>query len=251
MSAIRDAMKATLRDVVDDKVLTPITRSVLMDPSFEGYDVPVQPWTKRGHDGWFHPSTHATWTERQLFLYLTQPHLVGVEQMTLTSVLAITQGHFFHEFLQRLWLRHGILQVAEVTLVDERHNRRGHMDGLLANFEGLEIKTMNDYTLPKIGDAESLREKKPGYYAQTQDYLDMAELTQMRYFIISTAYPYNMQEFVVPYDEVFQAAQRRKYRRAIEAAEVDKTPQVCCPLNSATARSCPVRGACDIGRASK
>jgi hypothetical protein len=250
VSVLGAALRETLRDATEEKLLTPITRSVLLDPKFKGFDVPVEGWTPRPYDGKFHPSTHATWTARQLYLYLTEPTLVGVEQMTMTSVLAITQGKFFHEFLQRLWLAHGILQRAECPLRDPEHNRVGHMDGFLATNEGLEIKSMNDYTLPKVFDALTLREKKPDYYAQTQDYLDMGGLTQMRYFIISTSYPYNMQEFVVPFDEPFQLAQRRKYREAIEAAESGQPPQFCCPLRSAEARGCPVKNGCEIGRAS-
>lgn len=250
MTALRDALRATLRDAVDDRMLTATTRALMMDPDFDGFEVPVEPWTKRGYDGWFHPSTHATWTERQLFLYLTQPELVEVEQMQLTSVIAITQGHFLHNFLQRLWLNCGTLLEAEVPLVDKKHHRRGHMDGRLKSGEALEIKTMNDYTLPKIVDAESLLEKKPGYYAQTQDYLDMSGYEAMRYFIISTSYPYRMGEFVVPADRVYQQAQRNKYAAALEAARRSRVPAACCALRSAAATSCPVKNACEIGRVS-
>jgi hypothetical protein len=247
MTALGDMLRATLREVAEDKILTPITRSVLMDPKFEGFEVPVRAWTPRPYDGWFHPSTHATWTARQLYFYLADPERLEVERMGLTSVIAITQGHFFHEFLQRLWLANGILQRAECPLVDEECNRKGHMDGLLANFEGLEIKTMNDFKLPKIFDAASLRELKPEYYAQTQDYLAMSGLSAMRYLIISTAYPYAMQEFSVPFDDLFQQAQREKYLTALRAYEEGRPPSVCCAPRSATAKACPARGACEIG----
>lgn len=251
MTAIRDSFKATLRAIHDDKVLTPITHAVLLDPKFKGFTVDVEAWTPRPYDGMFHPSTHAEWTTLQLYFYLTQPNLLEVEQMGLTSVLAITQGKFWHSFLQLLWLAHGVLTQDEVPLRDELHNRIGHMDGKLTDGDGLEIKTINDFKLPKIFDADTLRVLKPGYYAQTQDYLDMAGLTAMRYFMISTSYPYPTSEFVVPADPPFQAAQRAKYRAAIDAAAGTRAlPQPCCALKSAQARSCPVRGACDIGRAS-
>lgn len=251
MSTLADALRDTLKEVEEDKLLTPITRSVLMDPEFGGFDVPVEAWSPRPYDGKFHPSIHATWTARQLYFYLTRPDLVVPERMSLTSVLAITQGKFFHEFLQRLWLDHGILQRAECPLSDTEHNRVGHMDGFLATNEGLEIKTMNNFTFAKIDDHVTLREKKPGYFAQTQDYLDMGGLTQMRYFVITTSYPYNMQEFVVPFDEQFQIAQRRKYRQAIDAVERGTPPPVCCVLRSTEAKSCPMGNACEIGRASR
>jgi hypothetical protein len=249
MTALGDALRSTLREVHDDKVLIPLTRAALLDPKFKGFDVPVQEWTPRPYDGWFHPSTHSTWTARQLYIYLTAPGQVDQEVMGLNSILAITLGHFMHEFLQRLWLSLGVLKEAEVQLCDEIHHRRGHMDGALLG-EGLEIKTMNDRQLPKINDAESLREKKPGYYAQAQDYLDMSGMPQMRFFIISTSYPYPMSEFVVPADPQYQAEQRLKYRQALDGAARGVMPAACCPVRSATARACPVRAGCEIGRAS-
>lgn len=246
---LRNALKQTLREVDDGKILTPITRSSLLDPQFKGFNVKVEPWRKRPYDGWFHPSEHATWTPRQLFLYLTRPEIVEQEQMHLTSVIAITQGHFFHTFLQNLWLKNGILLEAERSLVDEIHHRKGHTDGLLDG-EALEIKTINDRQLPKIFDTASLREKKPAYFAQGQDYLDMSGMPRMRYFFIATSYPYPSSEFVVERDEQFQQEQRLKYRQALDTASAGKMPSVCCPLRSAIARSCPVRGGCEIGLAS-
>jgi hypothetical protein len=248
--ALKQAFQTTITSIRDDKIITPIIQAELLDPDFEGFTVPVRPWTPRPYDGKFHPSTHASWTALQLYYYLTSPHLIEQEQMTLTSVIAITQGHFLHEFLQRILLRNGILLTAEESLDDPEHNRTGHMDGRLKG-EGLEIKTINDFQIKTVIDTESLREKKPSYYGQSQDYMDMAGLSAMRFFLIATSYPYPMSEFVVLADPEYQAAQRAKYKLAINAARRGRMrPRPCCSMNSVMARGCPVRGACEIGRLS-
>lgn len=248
MSKIGDALRATLKAVDQEKILTPIFLALLHDPKFKGFTIEVEGWKPRPYDGKFHPSSHAEWSVRQLFLYLTAPESMRPETMDLQSVLAITQGKFWHTFLQKLWLDHGILQLDEVPLADPRYNLVGHMDGLLTTMEGLEIKTINDFQLPKITDAASLKEKKPGHYAQTQDYLMISGLTAMRYFMIAMSMPYPTQEFVVEFDEEFQLAQQRKYRAALDAAAELRLPQSCCTPRSPEAKECPVRGACDIGR---
>ena len=202
---------------------------------------------------------HSTWTVRQLYLYLVAPTLLTQERMPMTGVLAVTAGTFWHRFLQLLWLRTGHIVEDEVPVLDEATNRRGHADGILPSGECLEIKTINEFQVVKVIDEESLKEKKFGYWAQTQDYLDILGIDVMRYFIMHPAYPFAMSEFLVKADKRYQAKRRSEYLQALEMA--DKHPDgryladlsqtdiaACCSPNSAAARKCDARLACPIGR---
>jgi hypothetical protein len=99
-------------------------------------------------------------------------------------------------------------------------------------------------------DEEALREIYPDYYAQSQDYLMMSGLRFMRYFIIGMSTPYPMREFVVEANPAFQAAQRAKYREALDRAARGYAPAACCAIRSPQAKGCPTKSACEIGRAS-
>lgn len=254
-------------------ILTPVLHRMLYDPKFVGFDAPVKAWQKREYDGKFHPSSHSLWTVRQLYLYLTRPELLTEERMELTSVLAVTAGAFWHEFLQNLWMKDGIMirqrplrvydiNPAEVVAKDPETNRTGHADGELTNGEMVEIKTINDFQIHKITNELILKEKKLAYWAQTQDYLDILGRDAMRYFFLAPSYPYPMGEFVVKADKAYQAQRRDEYRRAMDLAErypdgnaVDLTDPVvvsaCCAPGSKVAQACLVRLACPIGRYSK
>lgn len=243
--------RRALTEVADGNVLLPILRGELYSPDFSGFTLEVEPWTDREPDGWFHPSEHATWHPRQLALLLMHPELVERERKQLSSVLAITQGKFWHQFIQKVLGDHGILVEAEFSAEDPAHRRRGHLDGILdgppCGREGFEFKTMAPELIRKITTVADLREVKPTYYAQAQDYLDMTGLTTMRMVILSPAYPFPMVELAIGADEVFQQAQRRKYTQALTAVAEGTLPQACCTPRSAQAKQCPVRMACPIG----
>jgi hypothetical protein len=241
--------RKTLASMRAKKIVVPVIRAMAADIQMKSFSIPVEGPTKRAYDGWFHPSTHPTWTARQLYYYLTKPEALESEEMDVSSVFAISQGHFFHAMLQQLLLSNGMLKAAEVPLSDPHHNRRGHMDGDLGK-EGLEIKTMNEFTIAKIETWQDLLELKPGYYAQAMDYLDMSGREAMRFVIMSTTYPFSMTEVVVPRDERYMARQRAKYREAIEAAEAGVPPEPCrgCGIGSEIAAACPVLAACPVGR---
>lgn len=258
-----------LRGLQDDQVIIPVLRAALNDPDFIGFDVRVRGWREgqREPDGWFHPSACASWSARQLTLYLQHGREMEPEQPSLSYVASVTQGSFWHHLTQRLLLDQRVLrrnpgtteedpieQQCEVSLIDSLHNRKGHADGRMvpSDDELFELKTMNPRKIERFTNEKVLREENPyGYYSQAQDYLDMAGLPKMRYLILGMAFPYPMQEFVVHADPVFQDAQRRKYREAIDAAQEDRLPGPCCGLGSAAAKSCPVRAFCEIGRMSR
>jgi hypothetical protein len=241
------AFRRMLKDAQQNKIITPVIASMLSNPSFEGFDVPVEDWTPRPYDGWFHPSTHATWNVRQLTHYLLQGSEMPEARPELLFVLAVTQGKFWHSFIQKLLMENGLMEKDEVPLVDHEHHRRGHTDGLLRNGELFEFKTASERVIKKLGSVEDLKQYKPEYYAQTQDYLDMAQAEEMRYFVMSLAAPFPMVEFVVPADRNFQAAQRGKYLQALMYAEAKEFPPACCAPRSTESKACPVRLLCPYG----
>lgn len=241
------SFKRTLREISDGKIVVPIIRAALNRPKFKGFSVEVEGWTPRPYDGWFHPSTHATWTTRQLYHYLLDGQDMVEEVPSLLFVLSVTQGKFWHSFIQKLLLANGLMVQDEVPLKDVQHNRKGHTDGLLSNGELFEFKTASERVIRKMTSVEELKNYKPEYYAQTQDYLDMAGYQRMRYFIMSLAAPFPMEEFVVEADPVFQLAQREKYRAALDAVKSGVEPEFCCGFGSALSKACPTRFQCPVG----
>jgi hypothetical protein len=243
----KTTFRRMLKEYQQEWLIVPIIRAELLNPKFRGFNLKVEGFTPRPYDGKFHPSTHATWTARQLALYLTNPEMLEEESLTLTSVLAITQGKFWHLFVQKLLLRHGILLRAEVPLADPKTNVVGHMDGLVCTYEGFEFKTMNDWKHDKVKTWQDFRELEPAYYAQAQDYLRITNLSAMRVVIMGMSNPYPMTEVVVPADDITQIAQRRKYQLAMELAADGEMGEQCCNINSTKSTSCAVRLACPIG----
>lgn len=263
----------TLSAVAKGQILIPHIRAAMADPNFKGFDVKVRGW-REGHrefDGWFHPSTHATWTARQLALYLMHGEDVPQEKPELSFVFAVTQGSFWHEFLQRLLVRDKMIvrnpgtkwsdpieTQVEVPIKDREHNRVGHADGRIAvpghEDELLEIKTTSSERVLKNyreRGEEYLAEKDPfGYYSQAQDYLDVTGLPKTRYLVLAplSGAGFPMEEFVVHANPRFQAAQRAKYRTAIEHAQRGTLPEACCGIGSAMSKTCPLARFCPIGK---
>lgn len=247
--------------------IIPVLRAAFSNPTFQGFDVHVPGWNERPYDGWFHPSTHGAWAARQLALYLRHGEQMPLEKPTLNFVLAVTQGSFWHEVIQRVMLERGLLlrnegttwadsieKQVELALVDPELNLRGHADGRMSSDDELfEFKTMGSHwKMDKITCEDELREQNPfGYWEQTQDYLAISGREASRYLILNMGAGFRMVEFVVRADKAFQAAQRTKYRQAIEAAQENRLPPACCSIGSTTAKNCPARQFCDIGRASR
>lgn len=268
MANFRRALSAA----AEGKILIPHIRAAMADPDFKSFSVKVRGWRegKREFDGWFHPSTHATWTARQLALYLKHGPEVPQEQPDVSFVCAVTQGSFWHELVQRILLRGGLLRrnpgtkwsdpiekQVEIPVRDDEHNRTGHADGRIAVAEDelFEFKTTSsDIVIRKYRDGgeDYLRENDPyGYYSQTQDYLAVTGLAKTRYLVWGMLPGFPMEEFVVHADPAFQAAQRAKYREAIEMARDDVLPEACCAIRSKESRTCPVAQFCPIGKASR
>jgi hypothetical protein len=216
-------LRRALRGLASGEILIPALQTALHDPSFSALDIHIGGFQKREPDGYFHPSGHATWNVRQLALYRMAPHLLEQGVMPYTGTLSITQGHFWHAFIQHILKECGLLIKDEVGFTDEAFQRKGHMDGLLKD-EGLEIKTINSRRINSMVSEEALKQDKYQYWCQAQEYLDVFNLPQMRFLFITPDFPFPMKEFVVKANPEHQAARREIYAKAIEIADVGKLP---------------------------
>lgn len=226
----------------------------------------------RKPDGWFHPSTHPLMGERQLYYYLTKPEDWIPEEISYPNRMAILMGTAVHSFIQMCMLDDGILvkptgtciacgrehgfkknQCPEHGAIDKELGRRGHGDGLLNlprwGMGWFEFKTINDKASIKLTDhdLEWLKKRKPDYYAQIQDYLDMTGLSKAIILFAILGFPWHLVEIEVPYDVAYATRLRAKYRRVREAEAAGMAPDPCCSPLSKEAKACSARAVCPIG----
>jgi hypothetical protein len=261
--------------VSQDLVVKPMVESYLHHAKFP--DVFTVTFRNEGEerrpDGYFHPSTHPLMGERQLFYYLTRPEDWMAEEISYPSRMAMIMGTAVHSFIQMCMLDDGVLvrpkgtcvacgkphgfkkgQCPEHGAIDTELGRRGHGDGLLNlpkwGMGWFEFKTINDKAAIRLSDhnLDWLKEKKPEYYAQIQDYLDMTGLPKAIILFAVLGYPWHLVEIEVPYDVAYATSLRAKYRRVREAVASGEVPDACCAPLSKEAKACCARGVCPVGR---
>jgi hypothetical protein len=248
----------TLRKIVTEanrgEKIIPVIRAYLYDPNFPSFEVKVKGSSQRAPDGWFHPSTHPTWGERQLWYYLYLPELLVNEPLDPLGAMATTAGNFWHSFISVIGIESGILKAVDVPVQDDDTGARGEMDGETVD-EGFEFKTMNELKLAKLPKQagpedpevlEWLRQKCPQYYGQVQEYMRLSGYTSFRMVILHTGYPFDMREIRVLRDEKFINDVREKYLRVRQAVADQVMPQPCCGARSEMAKACPAKEACPI-----
>lgn len=213
----------------------------------------------RKPDGWFHPSTHPLFDERQLYLYLTDPDRWEPEPFSYTIKMSALIGSVVHDVVETALADLGYLIVPKGTClacglrqpsqchehgaIDPKTGTRGHMDGMLKG-EGFEFKTANPFALANIqnNDIAEFRRKWPYYYAQVQEYMRMTGLLSYKVVFWAMGNPWEMREFTVTADPVFQAETERKYLSVRRAVELGQMPEPCCNPGSAKSKSCPAWG---------
>lgn len=247
-------LKKVLAGVNKGEKILPVLRAYLYDPNFPSFDVHVNGSRQRHPDGWFHPSTHPTWGDRQLWYYLAQPEKLVQEVLDPLGAMATTAGNFWHSFISVVGIDSGILTAHDVPVQDDETGARGEMDGTLKD-EAFEFKTMNEMKLsrlPKVASPEDpevvewLKKKAPQYYGQAEEYLRLSGYERMRMVILHTGYPFDMRELVIPRDEAYISGVREKYLRVRQDVADQVLPQPCCGPRSEMSRECLARETCPI-----
>lgn len=248
---------------VSGEVLVPVIRNYLWDPKFPSFTINIDGWKPRPPDGWFHPSTHPLVPERLLYYYLTEPTRMIPEVFDPTSTMTVTQGHFWHEFIQTCLLDAGILQAnpadtgrnpAEWLWFDEETRARGWSDGLTLDGEIFEFKSMRQAKAAKIANGapdspevqQSFRDLVPGYYAQAQEYMRLSGRKRWRGVVLSLEWPFPLREVVLDFDPFFAHQIATKYRSVLQAAADQRPPMPCCG-GGKIAAACPARAVCPMG----
>ncbi len=235
------------------EIFVPIFRSYLMEGNFPSFNIESRGWkeNEREPDGWFHPSTHPTMDDRQLYYYMTEPTRMIKEQFDSTSIMAMVAGTFWHAFIQMAGLDIGLITDVEVGVEDETYRSRGSMDGLLSSGDALEIKTMALTKMGNITDVFTFMLKCPEYYAQAQEYLRMSGRDRMVVVLVNTAYPFEMREIHVPYNASAANETCRKYTKVLQAIADQRPPAACCMPKSKESRACMARTVCPIALVGK
>lgn len=229
--------RTALKSIARGEVLAPAIRAFVMNPKFGGLDIKVRGMGQRRHDGYFHPSTHPLWSERSLWLYLTDADRLDIQEFDAMSVFSMTAGTIWHEVIQHiLHDQLGILDSKETPVHDAETMSRGHMDGVMGD-EIFELKTMKDFSLSKIESVDDYIAKYPTYYAQAIEYMRLSGLRKERVLLLSPTYPFAMKEFVIEYDAQMAEEIRQKYLRVRQAFADGKIPDSCCGQTSCPARS--------------
>lgn len=212
---------------------------------------------ERKPDGWFHPSTHPGWTERALYVYLAEPHMLSTRGWDFGGRLSANVGTMAHELVKAGLIDDGALMEPEGEecgscglprkgrgrapkcnehgFSDDVTGSRGHLDGIIhprlgAGVGGFDLKTSNMMSMSKLvnNDVEYFRTKWPYYYDQMQDYM---RISGLRFFIVlflALGYPWEVKEVRVDFDEKRAFEIESKYLRVRQAVKDGAVPGDCC-----------------------
>ena len=234
--------RRALKSITQGELLIAPLRAYLYDPNFKGFDVKVRGIGKRDPDDWFHPSTHPSWSERALYLYVLHPEVLITEPMNPMAVLSMTAGSIWHSIIGRILCDElSIVEQLEVPVKCMETKAMGHMDGIVGD-SIFEFKTAKDMALAKIGSAEDYIRRYPGYYLQAMEYMRMSGYRSERVLVMALTYPYEMREFVIEWDQAVANQTSEKYLRVRQAVADQRMPDC---SGCASAVECPARAMCD------
>lgn len=238
------AFRKGLSSIIQGEILVPPIRAYMASPDFRGFDLKIRGLGSLAPDGKFHPSSHPLAPEMVLYLWVVAPDLLLREPLDPSALLSMTVGSIWHGIMARILTDLGLLVQDEVRLTDPEANTDGKTDGLLHTGELYELKTMSERVIRYIKTPDDFIDRYPGYMAQAQEYLRMADREAMRVLIMSLTFPYEMREFVIHRDRNIGNATRAKYLRVLQAV-ADQRPPMCDGCWTKKGSDCPARSYCE------
>lgn len=244
-----------LKRLADKQIIVPILENQMRAekwPDRMPFEVDTSPYYGTG-DGYFHPSTHALLTARQLYyeFHPDSAHLMEEEPYSFQKVMATTVGSAVHAVIQTQMKMTGLVgdDDIEVEYINEAHHVRGRADMVVHHpTEGpvlCEIKTRTSYKFGK-----TVAEDMDSWRAQVSlacDNLSDRYGTDFTYGIVIMAevgWPFRVEEQRVARDDALLEQIYSKFDYVRRAVANNEPPPVCCPYDSPTMRGCHARYAC-------
>lgn len=243
-----------------DLHLVPLFRDYLQNMP-DRIDIPpitgLAPRTSKP-SGFFSPSTHPTWSLRDLVLYSMDPTYVPPDQKSFSaeSKVSMLVGTFFHVVANKMFLDLGILVPPpekecplcrkprgykigrdvcnETAVFDHVLRRRGHIDDVLdlprLGRIPIDVKTCAHHAIKhyqnhnadllKAGSTD-LRAK---YYGQGQEYCALGGYERIMFLFVGMGYPWELREIIIERDQPYIDKLEAKYRLARELAARGEIP---------------------------
>lgn len=196
-------------------------------------------------DDYFHPSMHTSMHARQLYFNFHPEYkkkLIKRERFY-KDVIVPYMGTTGHAIIQGTLIENGIVPASdvEISLVNEEHHWRGHMDFLYKGIP-VDIKTMNPAAFSRLTDDWVPYQK---YQEQLNCYMDMypdAPYGVLLFF--EMGYPFRIREYTVKRDTEMLEKIYKKWDYVRESIELDQPPSICCALQGPEFNACAARIIC-------
>jgi hypothetical protein len=204
----------------------------------------------------FHPSSHCTPDDRELYYRLHPDYRDQLEKRKFAGMdnLSMIQGTIFHVVIQQKLKQDGWLedQHIEQSLSSEEHNGTGHLDFLFPNHPtaGKDIPVDIKTASPKSFD--NMYKPSFNYLAQLNCYMDWGGWDEGVILVVEAGRPFRMKEFRVLRNELILHQVYSKWKRVREAIATNTPPPLCavrdsfCTIGSPAYKSCPARTVCVI-----
>lgn len=193
-------------------------------------------------DDYFHPSMHTSMDARQLFFAFNPKYKDSLIKRPRAYLDIITpyMGTSVHAIVQQTLIENGILPASdvEVSLVDEEHHWKGHMD-LVYKGIPVDIKTMN----PRMFDILKIPYVK--YEEQLNCYMDKyPDAPYGILLVFEMGYPFRIKEFKIKRNTEMLEKIYKKWDYVRECILMDTPPSLCCGLIGDKFDSCAARLIC-------
>lgn len=230
-----------------DLILPYFEASIISERWPDHYDIRVDssPYYGAG-DGYFHPSTHPTMGERQLY-YMFHPDtapLMVWERPHLKREMWFAMGSALHAVLQTQMQMSELIKDPdniEREYVNHEHHVRGRIDWIVDHPNGqtipVEFKTQNSFEFRKD-------EVKPEWLAQLNLGLDAVGEDFGIVLVAERGGMFDMREHHVRRDEELLADIYARFDRVRQAIADNKPPKYCCAPDSEAMQKCPARFQC-------
>jgi hypothetical protein len=220
----------------EKKVLAPYVQTSLLNGKWPDLvEIPNPNYHDSKIDDYYHPSTHALYGERAIYMMLhpDERHNFKRKQESYDRFMTPLMGTVYHVIIQQNLVSDGLVKPEdiEIPLIDEKRHWRGHAD-LKFKGELVDIKSMNSRSFNNISTPYT------SWKYQLHPYMDAMGLKTSLVLVVEQGMPWGMKEFRINFDKDILNEIYDKWERVGKAIKANIPPTTCCKPENST--YCPI-----------